>query len=56
MRIATARRDYNDVVNSYNLKIKRFPTNLLAGMFGFEQADYFEAREGAEDPVEVDFG
>ncbi len=55
-RITTARRDYNEVVNSYNLKIKRFPTNLLAGMFGFEQAEYFEAQPGAENSVEVDFG
>ncbi|NLV87023.1 MAG: LemA family protein [Clostridiales bacterium] len=55
-RITTARRDYNEVVNSYNLKIKRFPTNLLAGMFGFEQAEYFEAQQGAENSVEVDFG
>ena len=44
-RIATARRDYNEAVKSYNLKIKKFPTNLIAGMFGYSQKDYFEASE-----------
>ncbi len=54
-RIAVARKDYNDVVKSYNLKIKRFPTNLFAKMFGYEQAEYFEAQDGASNAVEVDF-
>lgn len=54
-RIAVARRDYNEVVNSYNLKVKRFPAKLFAGLFGFEQAEYFEASEGAQDAVEVNF-
>ena len=40
-RIATARRDYNEAVKEYNLKIKRFPTNLMAGMFRFESKAYF---------------
>lgn len=47
-RIATARKDYNDTVNSYNSRIIKFPTNLMAGIFGFEKAEYFEAEEGAE--------
>ena len=34
-RIATARRDYNEAVKEYNLKIKKFPTNLMANMFGY---------------------
>ena len=42
-RIATARRDYNEAVKAYNLKIKKFPTNLMAGMFGYDERDYFEA-------------
>ena len=47
-RIATARKDYNDTVNSYNSRIIKFPTNIMAGIFGFEKAEYFEAEEGAE--------
>lgn len=47
-RIATARKDYNDTVNSYNSRIIKFPTNVMAGIFGFEKAEYFEAEEGAE--------
>ncbi|MCQ2499928.1 MAG: LemA family protein [Lachnospiraceae bacterium] len=54
-RIATARRDYNDAVRSYNGIIKRIPGRFLAGMFGFEQADYFEAREGSEAVPTVEF-
>ena len=42
-RIAVARKDYNDVVQSYNRKLRTFPTVLYAGMLGFSQADYFEA-------------
>lgn len=55
-RIAVARNDYNSVVKSYNLKVKRFPTSIFAGIFGYEQAEYFQAAPGAEQGVEVDFG
>lgn len=44
-RIAVARKDYNDAVNQYNMSIKVFPTNILAGMFGFTEEKYFEASE-----------
>ena len=54
-RIATARRDYNDSVTSYNTSIKKFPTNILAGMFGFEKKDYFEVSEGKTDVPKVEF-
>lgn len=54
-RIAVARNDYNNAANEYNAKIRRFPTNIFAGMFGFEKADYFEAEEGAEKVPEVSF-
>lgn len=54
-RIATARKDYNDVVKEYNTKIKKFPTNLLAGMFGFEKRAYFEAKESASETPGVEF-
>lgn len=54
-RIATARRDYNEAVKSYNLKIKKFPTNLMAGMFGYEQREYFEASEQSKEAPNVNF-
>ena len=54
-RIATARKDYNDAVRSYNTKIKRFPTNIISGIFGFEDRQYFQATEGSEEVPIVDF-
>src|ERR1700733_14521464 len=47
-RINTARRDYNGVVNDYNLKVKTFPNNIWAGVFGFHQKPYFKADVGTE--------
>jgi LemA protein len=55
-RIAVARKDYNDAARSYNQRIQTFPNVILAGMFGFEKADYFEAAEGAETVPTVNFG
>lgn len=52
-RIATARKNYNDVVKEYNNKVIKFPANIFAGIFGFEKADYFEADEGAENAPDV---
>ena len=54
-RIATARRDYNEAVKSYNLKIKKFPSNIMANMFGFGVKDYFEASEGSKEVPKVEF-
>ena len=54
-RIATARRDYNSVVEDFNKTIKSFPNNLLAGMFGFSEKDYFKAQEGASEAPAVQF-
>lgn len=54
-RISVARKDYNDAAASYNKKIKSFPTVLIAGMFGFEKAEYFKASERAQRIPEVDF-
>lgn len=54
-RISAARIDYNDAVKAYNSKIIRFPNNLIAGMFGFEKAPYFEAAASAQNPPVVDF-
>lgn len=54
-RIAVARKDYNDAVRAYHIKIRRFPGNLLAGMFGFTEKAYFEADDAAYDVPQVDF-
>jgi LemA protein len=54
-RIATARMDYNTVVQTYNTKVKSLPTALYAGFLGFSEKEYFEAEDGAENGVDVDF-
>lgn len=54
-RIAVARQDYNESVKAYNTLIRKFPKNILAGMFGFDQADYFEADSDAQDVPDVSF-
>jgi LemA protein len=54
-RIATERRKFNEVVLSYNGYIKRFPQNVLAGIFGFQEKPYFKSMEGAEKAPEVKF-
>lgn len=54
-RIATARRDYNEVAKEYNTSIRKFPSNILASMFGFEKADYFENDANASEVPEVSF-
>lgn len=55
-RIAVERRRYNDTVNVYNQKVRQFPTNLIAGMFGFQKRDYFEAPKEAQQAPKVNFG
>lgn len=55
-RLAVARKDYNDTVQTFNGDVRRFPSNLIAGMFGFEKKDYFEIKEGVEESPSVDFG
>ncbi|NLI61179.1 MAG: LemA family protein [Clostridiales bacterium] len=55
-RIAVARRDYNQSATRYNTTIRRFPTNIMANLFGFEKIEYFKAQEGAEQVPEVNFG
>ena len=54
-RISTERRKYNEAVREYNVAIRRFPSNILAGMFGFEKMELFEAAEGAEAVPVVEF-
>ena len=54
-RISTERRKYNEEVRSYNVKLRRFPTNIIASMFGFEKRVMFESQEGAEMAPVVEF-
>lgn len=55
-RIAVARKDYNGAVQIYNQKTKTFPTVIFANMFGFKEAEYFQAQDGAETAPTVNFG
>ena len=54
-RLAVAREDYNNEVQTFNKNVKRFPGNLIAGMFGFEQKEYFKATAGSEKAPSIDF-
>lgn len=54
-RITVARRDFNEAAKAYNTTIRKFPKNILAGMFGFEKKAYFEAQEGSEKAPVVEF-
>ena len=54
-RIAVARKDYNDAAKAYNSSVRRFPKNIIAGMFGFEKVEYFEAQAGSESVPQVSF-
>jgi LemA protein len=54
-RISVERRKFNEVAQTYNTYIRRFPQNFLSGMFGFQAKPYFDAVEGAEKAPEVKF-
>lgn len=54
-RIAIARQQFNDAARQYNQKVRRFPGNIIAGMFGFEKKPYFEAEESAKAAPKVEF-
>ena len=54
-RISVERRRYNESVRDINVRVKRFPTVLFAQLIGFEQRDFFQVAEGAEQVPEVDF-
>jgi len=54
-RIATERQRFNESVQQYNTSVQRFPNNIFAGIFGFDQKAYFEAEEGASEVPEVNF-
>mgnify|MGYP001627558310 CR=1 FL=1 len=54
-RITVERMKFNDTTREYNTYIKSFPQNLLAGMFGFDNKPYFEAKEGSAEAPKVEF-
>jgi len=51
--IANARREFNETAREYNTTVRRFPGNIIAGMFGFDKKPYFEASEGADKAPDV---
>lgn len=54
-RIAVARQDYNTAVTNYNTKRRRFPTNIIASLFGFQEKPLYKASDGASEVPSVDF-
>src|SRR5919106_387519 len=54
-RIAFARQFYNEQVLAYDNSLDQFPTNVVAGAFGFKPSEYFEAETASREPVKVDF-
>jgi LemA protein len=54
-RIAVERRRYNEAVRDHNTRVRRFPTNVVASLTGFDARTYFEAQPGARDVPRVDF-
>lgn len=54
-RIATERMRYTEAVRDYNTAIKKFPTTIYAGWFGFDAKPQFKAEEGAQRAPEVSF-
>ena len=54
-RIAVERRRFNEQAQEFNTVIRRFPANMVAGMFGFSKRAYFEAAEGSEAAPKVEF-
>lgn len=54
-RLAVARKRYNDAVQVYNVMLRQFPQNIIAGMFGFEKREFFEAPAASREAPEVQF-
>lgn len=54
-RITVERQKFNETVKVYNTSIRKFPTTIYAGWFGFEKKGYFEAQAGVEKAPEVQF-
>lgn len=54
-RISAERRAFNEATQEYNSAVRRFPNNIMAGIFGFKQKGYFTAEAGASQAPEVQF-
>ena len=54
-RIAVARQYYNEKLNTYNTKVQKFPSSIVAGMSGYYPMEYFEAEDGAKEVPTVNF-
>ncbi|MBI5065020.1 LemA family protein [Candidatus Woesearchaeota archaeon] len=54
-RVSVARQDYNTAVQGYNVQVRRFPTNIVASVFGFNVKESFKAEAGTEKAPKVDF-
>jgi len=54
-RIKVARNDFNAAVADYNKKVRSFPSNIFAGIFGFKKKEGFEAAAGSDKAVEIKF-
>ncbi len=54
-RISTERKNFNESVQDYNAYIRKFPTNLYTGMFGFSPKGYFQSQPGSEKAPSVQF-
>jgi len=53
--VRNSRRTFNEAINTYNVKVRSFPMNMLAGIFGFKAKEGFKAEEGAEKAPKVQF-
>jgi len=53
--VRVSRTNFNESVNKYNTKVRSFPTNIFAGMFGFSAREGFKADQGAEKAPKVQF-
>jgi LemA protein len=54
-RIKFARKDFNDAIAAFNSSVRSFPTNLIAGIFGFQSKEGFQSDAGAEKAIEIKF-
>lgn len=54
-RIKFSRKDFNDAIAAYNSSVRSFPTNLVAGIFGFKSKEGFQSDAGAEKAIEIKF-
>ena len=54
-RIGFVRTEYNEAVRNYNLAVRRFPGNIVAGIFGYDAREFFDATAGSENAPQVDF-